>query len=136
MSRSIKRRALRLFLYLHSAGHTPSFRAASYFELATALSKKYNDLPPDIRKSSRSTGRKLIRAAGLKAAYQSIPGVAPLEMNPRKKCSTCRSKKLNKPKSIWETKEDAEAFCSYFEGFTPYLCPAGHGWHITRRRRK
>ena len=30
---------------------------------------------------------------------------------PRPKCPRCRVKRLNKPRSIWPTKEDAEAFC-------------------------
>jgi hypothetical protein len=135
MSRSDKNRALRLFLYLHSVGQTPSVRAASYFELAAVLSKEYNDLPLDVRNSSRLLGRKLIRRAGLKKAYQSIPNVAPFEISPRHKCLTCRVRKLNKPKSIWATKEDAEAFCSYFKGFTPYPCPVGNGWHVTHPKR-
>jgi hypothetical protein len=137
MSRPIKRHALRLLVYLHSAGHTPSLRAANYFELAAALSKEYRELPLEVRKSSRLLGRKLIRAAGLKAAYQAIPNAAPIEsqMSTRHKCSTCRGKKLNQPKSIWATQEDAEAFCSYFKRFTSYPCPVGNGWHITHQKR-
>jgi hypothetical protein len=136
MSQSTKKHALRLIIYLHSAGHTPSLRAASYFELATALAKEYSDLPPDVRKSSRSLGRKLIRAAGLKAACRSIFNAARVEpqITPRPKCPTCKVMRLNKAKSIWETKEGAEAFCSYFGGFTAYPCPAGIGWHVTRRK--
>ena len=138
MSKSAKKRALRLFLYLRSVGHTPNIRAANYYELAAILSKEYDELPPDIRKSSRLLGRKLIRAAGLVAAYQSAPVVAPFNpvMIPRAKCSICRVKKLNKPKSVWPTKEDAEAFCRYFGQFAPYACPAGNGWHVAQRKRR
>lgn len=137
MSRPIKRHALRLLVYLHSAGHTPSVQAASYFELAAALSKEYKELPLEVRKSSRLLGRKLIRTMGLKAACEAVPNVAPYEsqMSTRHKCSTCRGKKLNQPKSIWATKEDAEAFCSYFRRLTSYPCPVGNGWHITRHKR-
>jgi hypothetical protein len=138
MSKSAKKRALRLFLYLGSVGHTPNLRAANYYELAAILSKEYDELPPDIRQSSRLLGRKIIRAAGLRAAYQSAPGAAPFNpvMNPRAKCSICRVKRLNKPKSVWPTKEDAEAFCRYFGRFAPYACPAGNGWHVAQRKRR
>jgi hypothetical protein len=136
MSRSDKNRALRLFLYLHSAGHTPSLRAANYFELAAILSKVYGDLPPDVRKLSRSLGRKLIRTVGLKAASESISQATPFEMSPRAKCPACTVKKLNKPKSVWQSKEDAEAFCSCFGRFAPYPCPAGNGWHVAHRKRQ
>ena len=136
MSLSDKKRALRLFLYLHSVGHTPRLRAANYFELAATLSKEYRDLPPDVRKLSRLLGRKLIRAAGLRAASESIPDAMPLEMSPRPKCPACWVKKFNKPKSVWRSKEDAEAFCSCFRRFAPYPCPAGNGWHIAHRKRQ
>jgi hypothetical protein len=136
MSQSDKKRALRLFVYLHSVGHTPSLRAANYFELAAILFKEYCDLPPDIRKLSRLLGRKLIREAGLRAASGSIPDAMPFEMSPRPKCPTCRVKKLNKPKSVWQSKEDAEAFCSCFRRFAPYRCPAGNGWHVAHRKRE
>jgi len=138
MSQSIKRQALRLIIYLHSAGHTPSLRAASYFELRAALSREFRELPLDLRISSRSLGRKLIRAAGLKAAYRSTVDavrVAP-QISPRPKCPTCKVTRLNKAKRIWETKEDAEAFCSFFRGFTTYPCPVGNGWHVTHRKRQ
>ena len=65
MSRPDKRRSLRFFLYLRLAGHTPSLRAANYFELAAILSKEYDALPPDERKVSRLIGRKLIRGGWL-----------------------------------------------------------------------
>jgi len=138
MGRSDKKRALRLFLYLRAAGRTPSLQAANYFEWAAMLSKEYGKLTPDVRKDSRSLGRKLIRAAGLNAAYQSTPDLALLkpQMIPRSKCSTCRVKNLNKPKSIWGTKEEAEAFCSYFRGLAPYPGPAGNGWHVTHQKRQ
>jgi hypothetical protein len=136
MSRSDKQRTLRLFLYLHSVGHTPSLRAANYFELAEILFREYCDLPPDVRKLSRMLGRKLISAAGLRAASEAIPDARLIEMCPRPKCPTCRVKKLNKPKSIWQSKVDAEAFCSCFTRFTSYPCPAGNGWYVARRKRQ
>src|SRR4051812_34616886 len=132
MSRADKNRALRLSLYLHSVGHTPFLRAANYFELAAILSREYDELSPDVRKRARSLGRKLIRAAGLRAAFQTMSNVArcKVQLNPLPKCSACRVKKLNKPKCIWRTKEDADAFRTCFRRFTPYLCPAGNGWHV------
>jgi hypothetical protein len=138
MSKSAKKRALRLFLYLGSVGHTPDLRAANYYELAARLSKEYDELPLDVRRNSRSLGRKIIQASGLRAAYQSGPGVTPFNpvMNPRAKCSICRVKKSNKPKSVWSTKEDAEEFCRHFGRFAPYPCPAGNGWHVAHRRRQ
>jgi hypothetical protein len=136
MSLSDKKRALRLFLYLHSIGHTPRLRAANYFELAAILSKEYGDLPPDVRKLSRLLGRELVRAAGLRAASKSIPDATLFEMSPRPKCQACRVKKLDKPKSVWQSKEDAEAFCSCFTRFAPYPCPAGNGWHVAHRKRQ
>ena len=98
MSRPDKRRSLRFFLYLRLAGHTPSLRAANYFELAAVPSKQYDALPPEVRKSSQLLGRKLIQEAGLRAAYQSTPDEMPFrsQLSPRPKCSTCRVKKLNK----------------------------------------
>jgi len=137
MGRPDKKRALRLFLYLRAAGRVPTLQAANYFEWAAMLSKEYGKLTPDVRKHSRSLGRKLIRAAGLNAACQSTPELVVYkpQMIPRSKCSTCRVKRLNKPKSIWGTKEEAEAFCSYFRGLAPYPCPAGNGWHVTHRKR-
>jgi hypothetical protein len=132
-----KRRALRLFLYLRLAGHTPTLRASSYFELAAILSKEYDALPPEVRHSSRLLGRKVIREAGLGAAYLLTRDEMPFrpQLSPRPKCPTCRVKRPNKPKSIWPTKEDVEAFCSCFRQFAPYLCPAGNGWHVARRKR-
>lgn len=117
MSRADKHRALRLFLYLRAVGHTPARReAANYFELAAMLVKEYEELPRDVRKTGRSLGRQLIRVSGLKAAYQSSTNVeeCKLRIIPRPKCPRCRANRLNKPKSIWPTKEDAEAFCSCF----------------------
>ena len=138
MSQSDKKRALRSFLYLRSVGHAPSLRAANYFELAAILSREYDNLPPDVRNSSRLLGRKLVQASGLRAAYQSILNAAPFDpqLSPRPKCSMCMVKNLNKPKSIWKTKEDAEGFCSCFRRFTPYPCPAGNGWHVAHRKRQ
>ena len=138
MSRSDKRRSLLFFLYLRLAGHAPSMKAANHFELAAALSKQYGALPPEVRKSSRSLGRQLIQKAGLRAAYQSTPDEMPFRpaLSPRPKCSTCKVKNLNKPKSVWRTKADVEAFCSCFQQFAPYLCPAGNGWHVAHRKRQ
>ena len=138
MSRPDKRRSLRFFLYLRLAGHTPSLRAANYFELAAILSKEYDALPPDVRRISRLLGRKLIREAGLGAAYLSTLGEMPFrpQLSPRPKCSTCRVKRLNKAKSVWWAQEDVEAFCSCFQQFAPYLCPAGNGWHVAHRKRQ
>ena len=85
MSKSAKKRALRLFLYLGSVGHTPDLQAANYYELAARLYKEYDELPPDTRREARSLGRKIIRASGLRAVYQPTPGVTPFDpvMNPR-----------------------------------------------------
>jgi hypothetical protein len=137
MSRADKHRALRLFLYLRAVGRTPARRAAAnYFELAAMLNKEYEELPHDVRRAGRLVGRQLIRAAGLKAAYQCSPNVEELRLNiiPRPKCPQCRVKRLNKPKSIWRTQEDAEAFCSCFSRYAPYPCPVGNGWHVAHRK--
>src|ERR1700694_362857 len=117
MSRADKNRALRLFLYLRAVGRTPTRRAAAnYFELAALLIKEYEELPQDVRRTARLLGRQLIRAAGLKAAYQCSSNVEECKLHiiPRPKCPSCRANRLNKPKSIWRTKEDAEAFCTCF----------------------
>src|SRR4051794_30304909 len=110
MSGSIKRRALRLIIYLYSAGQPALLSAASYFELKVALSREFQHLPLDVRRRSRLLGRKLIRAAGLKAAYGSIVNAVQVkpQISPRPKCPTCKVTRLNKAKSIWETKKDAE----------------------------
>jgi hypothetical protein len=139
MSRADKDRAFRLFLYLGAVGHTPAPRAAAnYFELAAMLIKEYEELPQDVRRTARLLGRQLIRAAGLKAAYQSAPYLEECKLHiiPRPKCPSCRANRLNKPKSIWRTKEDAEAFCSCFVRYAPYPCPAGNGWHVAHRQRQ
>lgn len=138
MSRSDKRRAIRFFLYLRSVGRTPALQAANYFELAAMVSREYNELPHDVRRRSRWLGRKLIRAAGLIAACQAAPSEPPFnpQISRRPKCPTCIVKKHNKPKSIWLSREDAEAFCSCFRRYIPYPCPAGHGWHVTRLTRR
>ena len=139
MSRADKHHAFRLFLYLRSVGHIPAQRAAAnYFELAAMLTKQYEELPYDVRRNGRLLGRQLIRVAGLKAAYQSSPNVEDFKLHtiPRPKCTKCRVERLNKPKSIWRTKEDAEAFCSCFSRFAPYPCPVGNGWHVAHRKHK
>lgn len=138
MSKSAKNRALRLLLYLRSAGQTPELRAANYYELAARLYKQYVELPPEMRRNSRYLGRKIIRACGLRAAYQPADGVTPFKpmLNPRAKCSICRVENLNKPKSVWPTKEDAEEFCRYFVRFAPYPCPVGNRWHVAHRKRQ
>ena len=139
MSRADKHRAVRMFLYLRSVGHTPAQRAAAnYFELAAMLTKEYEELPHDIRMTARLLGRRLIRATSLKAAYQSSLNVEEIELHiiPRPKCPRCQVKRLNKPKSIWPTKEEAEAFCSCFRLYVAYPCPAGNGWHVAHQKRK
>jgi hypothetical protein len=138
MSQADKHRALRLFLYLRAVGHTPARRAAAnYFELAAMLAKEYEELPHDVRRTGRLLGRQLIRVSGLKAAYQSSTNIeeCKLRIIPRPKCPRCRVKTLNKPKGIWRTKEDAEAFCSCFGRYAPYPCPVGNGWHVAHRKR-
>lgn len=137
LSRADKNLALRLFLYLRAVGHTPArLAAANYFELAAMLVKEYEELPHDVRRTGRLLGRQLIRAAGLKAAYQFSPNVEECELViiPRPKCPRCRVKRLNKPKSIWRTKEDAEAFCTCFRRYAAYPCPVGNGWHVAHRK--
>lgn len=135
MSRIDKRRALRLFLYLRAVGRTPPLRAASYRELSRVLRRHYEELPPEVRKTARLLGRQLIHAAGYRAAYDCLGSAPPFnpQITPRAKCSNCRVKRLNKPKAVWKTKEEAEEFCLYFQRFRTYRCPAGNGWHITHR---
>ena len=137
MSRSDKRHAIRLFIYLHALGKTPALRAANYFELTAMLLKHYQELPPEDRQRARWLGKKLICTVGYRAAYNSGENMPPFDakFTPRAKCSNCRVERLNKQKAIWETEEDVEAFCSCFPRFTPYKCPAGNGWPVSRQRR-
>jgi hypothetical protein len=128
---------MRLYLYLQATGQEPTLQAANYFELSAKLRKQYLELGPEVRRRGRTLGRKLIRADGLIAAYERSEILLPFnpQITSRPKCSVCRVKKLNKPKAIWGTKEEAEEFCGCFPSFTPYPCPVGNGWHVTRRRR-
>ncbi len=137
MSRADKRHSMRLYLYLQAVGQAPTLVAANYFELSVKLHKQYAALGPDLRRRGRTLGRRLIRAAGLKAAYERPETLIPFipQITPRPKCSVCRVKLLNKPKAIWDTKEEAQEFCACFPSLTPYPCPVGNGWHVARRRR-
>jgi hypothetical protein len=137
MSRSDKRHAIRLFIYLRTVGKAPALRAANYFELAAMLLKHYQDLPPEVRQRARRLGKKLICTVGYRVAYNSRENMLlfDAEITPRAKCPNCRVERLNKQKAIWEMKEDVEAFCSCFPKFTPYECPAGNGWHVSSQRR-
>ena len=68
MSRADKHRALRLFLYLRVVGHTPAQRAAAnYFELAAMLTKEYEELPRDVRRTGRLLGRATDSCGGLES---------------------------------------------------------------------
>lgn len=137
MSRADKRHAMRLYLYLQATGQEPALDAPNYFELSAKLHKQYVELGPEVRRRGRTLGRKLIRAAGLIAAYERSETLLPFipQITPRPKCSMCRVKQLNKPKAIWDTKEEAQEFCVCFPRLTPYPCPVGNGWHVARRRR-
>lgn len=104
--------------------------------IVVKLHKQFVDLGPEVRRRGRTLGRKLIRAAGLKATYERSGTLLPFvpQITPRPKCPMCRVKQLNKPKTIWDTNEEVEEFCVCFPGLTPYPRPVGNGWHVARRR--
>jgi hypothetical protein len=93
---------MRLYLYLQARGQEPTLEAANYFELSAKLHKQFVELGPEARRLGRTLGRKLIRAAGLKVAYERSESMLLFDpqITPRPKCSVCRVKKQNKPKAI------------------------------------
>ena len=74
-------------------------------------------MPPGVRKIARLRGRKLIRAAGLRAASDSISDATPFEMSPRPKCPSCRVKKTQQTKKRLAEQCGRRGICSGFRRF-------------------
>lgn len=137
MNHRAKKHALRIFVYLRAAGITPFLRGQSYAELLSALSDQYQELLPELQRTGRLLGRQMIRRIGYKAACDGADGLIPRDCRPapRPKCPKCTVTWLDKPKAIWPTKEEAEEFCLRISGLRVYLCPEGHGYHVSSRHK-
>ena len=75
----VKRRALRIAVYLHRAGVVPVLVGQSYREQLAALVTQYETLSPEARKEARRLGCQAIRdAPGLEiAARDLVSSIAP-----------------------------------------------------------
>jgi hypothetical protein len=133
VSHTAKKHALRMFVYLRAAGVAPLLRGQTYAELLSALSDQYQELPLEVQQTGRLLGRQLIRRVGYKAACGGNDSLIPPNLcrAPQPKCPRCRVTWLDRPKAVWPTKEEAERFCFQISGLRVYLCPEGHGYHVS-----
>jgi hypothetical protein len=138
LSQASKKEAQRMFIYLRSAGVTPSLRGNTYAQLRLALSEQFRALSSEQRRAGRVLGRRRIIYEGYTACLAGttnlIPPYRPEAQRPT--CPTCRVTWPDKPKAVWPTEEDAEEFCSLRGGLRAYACPDGHGYHVASLKKK
>lgn len=149
-----KRHALRLALYLSCVQISPQLSGHSYRDYEATLARQFQNLPTEIRREARRTGRRLIREAnGLEAAAcHLVPAPRPQVIQQAKwqrrcaryldgmrswsaetpPCPQCRIFRIL-PKRSWPNREQAEAVRQRQNDprLAVYECPVQPGfWHL------
>jgi len=141
-----RRAARRIAVILHAIGITPKSSGRSWTEVLNGLRAQYASMTVEQKIEAHAMGEQLIREMSLDALSGAID-VRPSQLKPKdhpsdsrvgkgispQKCDRCWSWG---PKSIWNSREAAEAFCAGEKDpkLNAYLCPHGKSWHVGHRR--
>lgn len=141
-----RKTARRIAVILHAIGITPKSSGHSWTEVLKGLRAQFASVSAEQKIVAQAMGGLLIRGIKLDAISAAINvGPSPLKrknhpqdvleskrISPHK-CDRCWSWG---PKSIWNSREAAEAFCAGQKDpeLNAYLCPHGNGWHIGHRK--
>jgi len=141
-----RKSARRIAVILHAIGITPKGSGHSWTEVLDGLRAQYASMNVEQKIEAHAMGAQLIREKSLDAISAAID-VGPLHFKQKnhppvvrgskgkslQKCDRCWSWG---PKSIWNSREAAEALCAGEKDpeLNAYICPHGNGWHLGHLR--
>jgi len=145
--RSVRDRkaARRIVVILHAMGITPKSTGHSWTEVLDGLREQYASMTEEQRREAHDIGIRLIRGKRFDViSTEILLGPSQPKRNDRpphecrgkgkwpQKCDRCWAWGF---KSLWKSRESAEAFCvgEKDPGLNAYPCPHGNGWYVGHR---